>query len=161
MDDQELDDYMDYYQRTWTDDDQEVRGPDADFRKAMLKMFPVPTLDAKNDTGIGTSLSADDLPFVQAVQASLAVNKVVPDEYAANDITRPGSHYGHYRSMAELPASAKPFYEATARMVGISIEILVFVVFHIEMRVQKWAKMQVNDQAYVSDEHDDADVYSD
>jgi RNA polymerase I-specific transcription initiation factor RRN7 len=53
-------------------------------------------------------------------------------------IPRPGSSYRFYRSESELPDAARAFYDAAARLSGISLHTLVRAVFQTELRLQDW-----------------------
>ncbi|TAQ91213.1 hypothetical protein B7494_g399 [Chlorociboria aeruginascens] len=107
MSGKKLDEYLDWYQSTWTDD------RDPKMAEQMLQLFPLSDLPPKvpeisdHDYGVNK---------IKEVHKSLIVRKLVPlpvdDE--DDDIKRPGEFYRRYRSIDDLPADAKAFYEIAA-----------------------------------------------
>ena len=72
--------------------------------------------------------------------ASLKVQEPVPHDDA--EVNRPGSHYKQWRREEDLTENAKTFCEATSKLVGISVERLVRIVFRTEMKLRAWAMDQ-------------------
>lgn len=143
-----LDEYMDWYGSTITNE--EVRekgraGKEAEFRRAMFCYFPTdrPT-EQTGETGqqavIENSASHQE-DRVKEVQASLKPIRVLEDDDAHNKgepIHRPGSDYKRYKDVSELSGVAEEFYKETAKLSGISIDMLVQCVFSMERRLQEW-----------------------
>lgn len=78
---------------------------------------------------------------IRTVMSELRLRRAISNEQAANlerEIPRPGSFYRHYRTESSLPETAKPFYEAAAKVAGLSVRTLVKVVFQTELRIERW-----------------------
>ena len=77
---------------------------------------------------------------------------------------RPGMNYSHYRTPAEIPKLARPFYEAAAGAAGLSVHELAAAVFRTENKLEAWIaeKRKKNKRVKalddVSDDAEDEDV---
>lgn len=99
----------------------------------------------------------DPINRAKEVHKTLTLQKPVArvDDEESQDIVRPGEKYRRYRTVEELPESAKAFFEIAgklfllddvfilsltgiARNVGTSIEKLVHGVFTTEIQLEKW-----------------------
>lgn len=133
-----IDDYLDYFDKTWTVDAPRTRDKDADFRTALMDMFPV---------GQRASTNINNLNFaelrsrkVKAVQGSLRTRRVVTGEQERamkKKIARPGSLYRRYRYATELDGHTKAFYTAAADYAGLDLQSVVRAVHLSEQRLQK------------------------
>lgn len=92
---------------------------------------PVPDID--DEEAINAKL--------RTVMSEIRPRKAISNEEAAkleSEIARPGSFYQHYRTEDNLPETARPFYEAAAKIAGLSLRTLVRVVFQTELRIERW-----------------------
>lgn len=64
------------------------------------------------------------------------------------DIPRPGCEYRRYRTAAELPELARPFYETVADVAGIRVESLVAAVFQTEVLLTRWEENRRRREAF-------------
>lgn len=99
----------------------------------------------------------DPINRAKEVHKTLTLQKPVArvDDGGSQDIVRPGEKYRRYRTVEELPESAKAFFEIAgkllflndvfvlsltdvARNIGTSIEKMVHGVFTTEIQLEKW-----------------------
>jgi RNA polymerase I-specific transcription initiation factor RRN7 len=148
MSNEQLDQYMDWYQRTYT------RSTEAEYNvnKELLDMFPLkplPVEDPQRDPE--REREETQLNRLKEVLAAMKSVRPVSDEDARQlqldsetpvEVKRPGSHYLQYRNMEELslPESkiAKAFYEAAAEAACMSVERLVKAVWQTEAKMDAW-----------------------
>jgi RNA polymerase I-specific transcription initiation factor RRN7 len=145
MSDSSLDQYLDWYQRTWIDDRVAEKSKHGDFQRALYDMFPIdrkegitPKLSqvAENDGGgVETEMAQ-----LRAVHTSLRARRAQADEEMDGGMLRPGSGYKHYRHATDLPETARRFYEVVASRSGLSLEMLTKAVYLTERQVLKWAE---------------------
>lgn len=141
MDDMDMDQYLDWYQRTWADEDVRDQDKDAEFRRAMSSMFPIDSGAQQASVPATDDAQQSKMEKVKAVQGALKPRRVITEEEAEEyqrEINRPGSKYKQYRHESDLPEHAKAFYEAVAKLTGVSLNTLVQAVFLTERKLQKW-----------------------
>ena len=145
MSGEQLDEYMDYYERTFIDPDRiEQKLP-----KELLDMFPTGRLDgsepvsysyqeqfAKEQEAVGETLNE--------VIGSMKLRKVIPKE-SEEPVRRIGSLYKRYRWVEDLDGHAKVFHEKVAEMVGVKLETLVLAVGQMERLLIKWREAKVKE----------------
>ena len=162
MNEQKLDDYMDWYQRTWIDDDQDSKSKWWSFaygEKLLIAPVSAPILESFPLSEISPIRS--DPPDVEASAVRLKqvqrdLNYIKPILRSLNDTKRPGECYRRYKTIEDIPSLGKDFHELagmfllwisthddcsnwiTAKTVGISVEILVKGVYYIEGRLMEW-----------------------
>lgn len=141
-----LDNYMDWFQRSFAEEEVDDRDRDAPFRRAMLQMFPVDNTPLSRDGSAEASAPVHDQ--LHAVQASLKVHRVVEEEEDGATI-RPGMRYKHYRNEADLPDMARRFFEVVADIVALPLSDMVKAVFRMERKLEK----QVERRRSQSDEN--------
>jgi len=102
-------------------------------------------------------IDPDPINRAKEVHKTLTLQKPVAlvDDGGSQDIVRPGEKYRRYRTVEELPESAKAFFEIAgkllflndvfvlsltdvARNIGTSIEKMVHGVFTTEIQLEKW-----------------------
>ncbi|KAM0134144.1 hypothetical protein ACHAO1_005832 [Botrytis cinerea] len=145
---EQMDDWMNWYHKTWIDDrDQKVP-------QQILELFPLPDIIPETTMGI---VDPDPINRAKEVHKTLTLQKPVArvDDGGSQDIVRPGEKYRRYRTVEELPESAKAFFEIAgkllflndvfvlsltdvARNIGTSIEKMVHGVFTTEIQLEKW-----------------------
>jgi RNA polymerase I-specific transcription initiation factor RRN7 len=139
----QMDQYLDWYQRTWTDESVREQDKDSDFRTALFREFPVGPNDEQRSTSPaainGKAIQEAETERLKAVQSKLKVRAVITEEEAQDqgDIKRPGSQYKYFRKESDLPDNAKMFYEEAAKISGFSMKMLVKAVFLTEMKIQQ------------------------
>jgi RNA polymerase I-specific transcription initiation factor RRN7 len=78
---------------------------------------------------------------LEMMMSQIKSMRIISEEEAAgldHDLLRPGASYPFYRSVSILPDTARPFYEAAARLVGLSLHVVTRVVLQTEFRLQRW-----------------------
>lgn len=173
----QLDEYMDWYQRTFIDEsrvEQKSRG----LPTQLLDMFPTGRADgsapppydhsqaaAEEDEAIGQKL--------KTVSVNQNVRDVVPDDSEESSeisdeqkerliVARVGSYYKRYRRMEDLTPHAKAFHEAATEAVGVQLETLLLAVGQVERKLMKWkeAKLKADkekDSSITADDSSDRD----
>ncbi|KAL9103995.1 MAG: hypothetical protein Q9163_001015 [Psora crenata] len=151
---EQLDDYLDWYERTWVDDERaehKARG----LPKQLLDMFPT------GRQGDGSSCRAYDYrneaekqrkscdQLILQCTSELHQRNILTDgQEDEGSVNRVGSFYKRYRSVDELTMHARGFHEAAASAVGIKLTTLLVAVRQVERRLIVWRERQLR----VSDE---------
>ncbi|KAF4637295.1 hypothetical protein G7Y89_g796 [Cudoniella acicularis] len=126
----QMDDYLDWYQRTWTDD----REPK--MAEKGLSFFPLPELRPR---AVESSDQEQTVDLLKKVQQDLVLQRPISiEDDDTEDVKRPGELYKRYRVVDDLPENAKVFYDRAARNAGISLKMLVWGVFKLEVRLGNW-----------------------
>jgi RNA polymerase I-specific transcription initiation factor RRN7 len=148
MSNEQLDQYMDWYQQTYT----RSHEAEDDINKELLDMFPVKPLPAE-DPELDPEREGEETQLNRLKELQVAMKLVRPvsdedmrqlqlDSETPAEVKRPGSLYLQYRSMEELslPESriAKAFYEAAAEAACMSVERLVKAVWQTEAKMDAW-----------------------
>ena len=145
MSGEQLDEYMDYYERTFIDPDRiEQKLP-----KELLDMFPTGRLDGSEPVSYSYQEQfAKEQEAVEetlnAVIGSMKLRKVIP-KGSEEPVRRIGSFYKRYRRVEDLDGSAKVFHEKVAEMVGVRLETLVLAVGQMERLLIKWREAKVKE----------------
>ncbi|KYG42542.1 hypothetical protein M433DRAFT_176638 [Acidomyces richmondensis BFW] len=142
--DEELDAYLD-----WAEDNiasEEIRergkaGKDADFRRALFKMFPSGR-PSRHDGSLASELpkdSHDDMfkSKIRQVHAALKPQRIVEPREGFEDVDRTGSYYRRCKRMEELDGPMRMFYEKAGELAGVSLKSMVRAVNLVETRLQK------------------------
>lgn len=138
--DAKLDAYLDWFGDNIASE--EIRehgraGRDAEFRKVLFDMFPVPREDSETITLPQSTAEHTMDDRVREVQRALAPNRVVEHSHAAGDVVRPGSFYRRFRTVEELSGPVMAFYSKAAALAGLSLESMVQVAFLVERKLQR------------------------
>lgn len=177
MNSDQLDEYMDYYERTFIDREraeQKTRG----LPKQLLDMFPTNRLDGSEPFPYSYHLQVEREQLatqqtLETVMGSLKIRPVMPaDRDDGEGVHRVGSFYKRYRHVEDLDGVAKLFYDRVAERVGLSIETLVLAVLQVEQMLIKWRERKAKEDQVEgdvemsnakddSDEVDDEELYSD
>ncbi|KAL1599860.1 hypothetical protein SLS60_007665 [Paraconiothyrium brasiliense] len=138
MSGEELDQYLDFYLANFVDETQlQSKASDDAFQAAMYNLFPVEA-DPNNQP---RAISADQkhtkkLELVRAVHGTIKEVDAIEDDDGAG-ILRPGARYPEYTKKSNLPPHAARFYEEAARISGLTMEMLVRCVRHIERKIAR------------------------
>ncbi|KAF2127590.1 hypothetical protein P153DRAFT_343774 [Dothidotthia symphoricarpi CBS 119687] len=139
----QVDQYLGFYADTFLDDAeiQRTREND-DFRNALYEMFPTDGKSHGSSTTAVEEVSIQErLDVVKAVHSSMRSRAAVgDDDDAQEDVLRPGEAYRLYKKEHDLPGQAKIFYEEVARMVGLSMDMLIMAVLFTEARIEQWRR---------------------
>ena len=152
MSGEQIDEYLDWSEKTWVDESQESRGHD--LPKQLLDMFPTGRLNGSIPVRISFGEEAEiEKLFVDeklmAVQGHLRVRSVISEKHETESnkvVRRIGSFYKRYREIEDLPPHAKLFYETAATLISTSLAVLVQAVLHIEAKLQYWRMKQLKDE---------------
>lgn len=138
MKDDELDEYMDWVQETWITEKPTTAGRDADLWKAMYELFPVDQAprDERAFAGVDKDPSVAMLERIHTVQGALVTKN--PNLQGP----KPGSDYKQYQTVEQIPQVALPFFNCAARMVGITVDILLGAIQRIEKKMIRWERRQ-------------------
>ena len=156
MSGQQLDEYMDYYERTFIDPDRvEQKLP-----KDLLDMFPPGRLDGSEPASYSYQEQfAKEQEAVEekldAVIGSMRLRNVISKE-SEEPVRRIGSFYKRYRRAEDLDGYAKVFHEKVAETVGVKLETLVLAVGQIERLLIKWREAKVKEGLGEEGEEDTA-----
>ncbi len=163
----QIDEYLDWYEKTWIDEEARKSYPRA-LPEQLLEMFPTnrpegPTGPQEHALGEEDESRVDEgaiLDKIKQVQRAMRMRRVVSDEDAEDSkepIRRPGSYYKHYRRVEDLPHDARVFFDAAARVVGLSLRTLTKAVFQTESKLQAWKLAQrKTEAANLMQDHDQA-----
>lgn len=115
LSEKQLDQYMDWYQRTWTSLDQ----ANDDVHGEILNMFPLRQLP-DNREQIQTEIQRETASWekVQAAQAHLNMTTAISEEEetrASIQVLRPGMHYQEFREVEDLKSCSPPFSSTKKR----------------------------------------------
>ncbi|KAJ9614192.1 hypothetical protein H2200_002328 [Cladophialophora chaetospira] len=178
MTDEQLDNYMDWYQTTWiknntsTQASQEGGGID----KEILDMFPLHDVPERVSTRKDTEhLEAEEDVRVTArikqVQHSLKSRRAISKEEESERglaILRPGAHYIRYTRVQDLDRAAatgdnkqnavKVFHEEAAATACLSFKALLLAVNRTEEKIEKWLIARRREDFFGSDEDPDVSV---
>ncbi|KAF2122336.1 hypothetical protein BDV96DRAFT_537465 [Lophiotrema nucula] len=142
MSGRQLDQYLDWYKDAFIDWERIASSEDGQFRNALYEMFPT-TEDRPQESSTelpDQSTMSNKLDVVKAVHSSMHPRKAIPNEEMKEDALRPGQGYAYYRKLEDLPEQAKHFYEEAARVVGLSLDMLIKAVFFTERKIERWRK---------------------
>ena len=136
----QLDQYMEWYQRTWAS----TTTADEDVNGELLAMFPIgPTLP--KPVHPATVLHDEDArrKRVREVQARLKMNEVITDQEAtesATEVIRLGMQYQEFRDHKALSFSpiAKMFHIEAAELSCLSLDMLLRAVRQTERKILLW-----------------------
>ena len=144
MNQQELDSYMNWYQKTWVREPRS--GSDDSVSKEILDMFPLYSLDQPGEQTPRRREEDLEEAFNQRAQTttlSMKFQRPITDEEASDQelhVKRPGEGYRLYKQEEELPDAAKAFFEAAAKTACTSVKNLMLAVLQKEAQVTLWKR---------------------
>nr|OQO24931.1 hypothetical protein B0A51_10626 [Rachicladosporium sp. CCFEE 5018] len=143
MGDEDLDRYLDWYQTNLANEtvrEQGRAGKEADFRRTMMGMFPMP-LSTEKTTPMASSKSPEQRDklsqHLRETQANLTTLSVVSKPASDDKVNRAGTYYNRYREASELIGPIRVLYENASELGGTSLLGLVKAVFAVELRLEK------------------------
>lgn len=139
MNENQLDQYLDWYHDAFIDEDRLARGEDGEFRHALYEMFPIAKNQSQQRAEESPHQSAlsTEIEVVKAVHSSVRPRRARPDEAMKDGTRRPGQIYAIYRTLQDVPDQARPFYEEAAKIAGLSMDMLIQSVFFTERKIEK------------------------
>ena len=144
---EQLDDYMDWYEKTFIDEARAEEKPHG-LPKQLLDMFPIGRQDGSSPTTYShDQMAAEEQEIIdkrlKMVLGKLRLRNVVSDDPEGSggtngDSTPIGSFYKRYRKVDDLTPYAKVFHEAVAEAIGVQLETLILAVGQVERKLIKW-----------------------
>ena len=146
----QLDDYLDWYERTWVDEERTQRKARG-VPSQLLEMFPTGRQDGSQPKPYDFTSEAkveqeSTTQRLAEMMGRLQVREVVSGEERNLEervVMRVGSSYKRYRRVEDLNGHAKAFHEAVADVVAVTPETLLISVLQIERRLIVWREEQV------------------
>ena len=146
----QLDDYLDWYERTWVDEERaqhRARG----LPTPLLEMFPTGRQDGSqpkiHDFASEAKIEQESLIIQLAeTMSKLRMRDVMDEEDVHREegaVKRVGASYKRYRSLEELHGHARTFHEAVAETVAVTLETLLTSVLQVERRLIVWREDKV------------------
>lgn len=148
MSEPQMDEYLSWYETTWLDEEARGNKPKA-LPMQLLDMFPTdgpgepidPTSPLPSEDKQARRDSEATLDKVKQVQRLMKATTVLLDSDVdghAEHVRRPGSYYKRYRVIEDIPSVARTFFEAAARVVGLSLRSIVDAVYQTESKLEAW-----------------------
>lgn len=145
MSDPEIDDYLDWYEATWIENEGR-KITSRSLPQDLLDMFPISRQDDWETTNAESRstppmTASEALPQTARILRNNWVIRGIISEEGGNDdkspVARLGSYHKQYLHAGELPPHAKTFFEATARLAGLSVSTLVRAVYRLEIAIDQ------------------------
>ena len=135
---EELDQYMDFYERTFIDEER-AKTKSRGLPEQLLDMFPTGRLDGSSPAEYSykeqeETEEASRKKTLQTVIGSLKLRPIIADD-SDESIPRIGSSYKRYRKVEDLDGCAKVFHEKVAQVAGIKVETLLLAVGQLERKL--------------------------
>lgn len=156
MDPAQLDEYMDWYEKSWQDAPKTTT--------SIADLFPTSRPEAQSEPEPQSTLGEEEHSLnklLRTVMEGLTSIAVSPDK--DDECARPGNWYRRYRWESSLHENAKPFFELAAQLAGVSLSTLIRAVSVAEWRLANWqGKRRRPDQTegtpeIITTENDDED----
>ena len=158
MNDDELDEYMDWYQGMWLNTQKTEEG----IQKEILDMFPLQNRHELTTDELGVVLRNREAAIrslrderVKTVVGSLKARQAINEQAALDHeietgkrIMRPGEGYQQIRKPDELYGPARVFYAEAAKTACLSLNMLVRAVRAAEEKVDKWRKEKRREEVF-------------
>ncbi len=135
---EELDQYMDYYERTFIDEER-ARTKSRGLPEQLLETFPTGRLDGSSPLRYNykeqeRKAQASTKKTLATVMGSLKLRPVTPVK-GGEPVHRIGSFYKRYRKVEDLDGYARVFHMKVAQTIGIKLETLLLAVGQLERRL--------------------------
>lgn len=164
MTDRQLDQYMDWYQRTWIDSNNpgqqsQSQSQENALDREILDLFPLhelpePTRTRKAHEQAVREAEDQTTARIQKVQSSLmSCRAISPEEEAERGIQvlRPGAMYLQLRNLDDLAKAdeaVKVFHKEAAQMACMSVKALLRAVGHCEEKIERWLKDRRREEVF-------------
>lgn len=153
MTNHQLDQYMDWYQRTWIKGgtSQPGQSQEGGIDKDILDMFPLHELPSQVKTREQIQQAEEEeqirlSTWIKRVQSSLLPRRAISAEEESDrglDILRPGARYSRFRNPEDLSRGGKPvtiFHEEAAQTACLSVRALLMAVNRSEVKIELWQR---------------------
>lgn len=166
MSDEQMDGYLEWYEKTWLDLDEKER-TSYSLPQELLDMFPTGRPNGPGSSVPQSKHSEEDVEHDVLIQKTLSTQRALKTRGVVSEgkegkqtkrVRRIGSSYKRYRRVEDLPDHARVFYEATAKMAGLSLPTLVLAVFKMERKLQNWREERLKQEAEKSPTDESADM---
>lgn len=152
----QLDDYLDWYERTWVDEGRAERKPKA-LPKQLLDMFPTGRQDGTQPRPYNYQEEMDKEQGSKAIQieetmANLRLRKAKDDGHPTRSV---GSMYKRYRTESDLSSQARIFHKAVAKLAAIKLESLLTAILQIEYKLLAGRQRELRGEGAAVDESSD------
>ncbi|KIW26092.1 uncharacterized protein PV07_09219 [Cladophialophora immunda] len=164
MTDQQLDQYMDWYQKTWVTGKHTSptdQATDQGIERDILEMFPLhdvperPKTLAENEKANVEEQSRLSARIMH-VQCSLKARRAITLEEESErslDVLRPGSRYPRYPKVDDLDKAAesavvKVFHQEAAEGACLSVKALLLAVNRTEEKMEQWLVDRRREEAF-------------
>jgi RNA polymerase I-specific transcription initiation factor RRN7 len=142
MSDEETDDYLDWFEKTWVDEGLN-KGGKRPLPQELFDMFPISREGAPKEVPRVTEdeRRETDVERIQIVQQNLQLREIVPEGEEVGHIKlvkRLGDDFAQFHEASELTDIALEFHKAVAQVANISLELLVKSVIKVEKRLERW-----------------------
>ncbi|KAL6719846.1 hypothetical protein ACLMJK_001767 [Lecanora helva] len=153
MKSKEIDDYMDWYERTFVDEER-AETKNHGLPKQLLDMFPTGRQDASAPTpysyqGYAEKEQASTREKLASVMGSLQMRPIASDHGAEDGQkeAKIGSFYRRYRTVEDLDQDnyARGFHETVAEVVGVKLETLLICVGQLERKLIMWREAKIKE----------------
>ncbi|ERF76384.1 hypothetical protein EPUS_07092 [Endocarpon pusillum Z07020] len=144
MSQQELDSYMNWYQKTWVKEPRP--GLEDSVNKDILDMFSLHSLEPSGKLrSMQCEHELEEAAIHRALSTthSLEFQRPITDDEIGDqeaNIKRPGEEYKSYRSEEELPDVVKVFFRAAAETACTSVKNLILAVLQAEAKMTTWKR---------------------
>lgn len=137
MSNHQIDQYLDFYLTNFMDEEYLQTKEAADgLQAALYNMFPVVSDGTISSQGLLKHHQYDEkLNFVKAVHSATKEVKVFSGE--EHEPPRPGARYTQYSQENALPDHVRQFFEEAGRVAGLTIDMLLRCVQHIERKIAR------------------------
>ncbi len=145
---EELDQYMDFYERTFIDEER-AKTKSRGLPEQLLDMFPTGRLDGSSPAEYTYKEQEEkEETFrektLDAVTGSLKL-RAITSEDSGDPVPRIGSFYKRYRKVEDLDGCARVFHEKVAQIAGIKVETLLLAVGQLERKLIVYQKAKAKE----------------
>ncbi|KIW63244.1 hypothetical protein, variant [Phialophora macrospora] len=174
MTDQQLDQYMSWYQRTWIKNSASAQntqvhgGGSGSMDREVLDMFPLPDVTERRESREQNErLYADEdarlTDRIKQVQHSLGFRRAVSEEEELErglDLLRPGARYPRFAKIEDLDRAekvvpgghvARAFHEEAAQTACLSLKALILAVNRTEEKIELWLAARRREEVFGED----------
>lgn len=169
MTNHQLDQYMDWYQRTWIKGgtSQPGQSQEGGIDKDILDMFPLHELPSQVKTREQIQQAEEEeqirlSTWIKRVQSSLLPRRAISAEEESDrglDILRPGARYSRFRNPEDLSRGGKPvtiFHEEAAQTACLSVRALLMAVNRSEVKIELWQRERRRAEVLGEDDEEEA-----
>lgn len=161
FDPEQMDSYMDWYQRTFSNSDASFASRNSDLEKSIVDMFPLLNSQDKSatDSDMDTVIK-EQKDGVMRITSEAILPALVHDDDEADSLQVAGSMYAVYQSVEALKASVSNeedtnaqkaivyLHEQAAELACTDVKQLLRAVRHTEMKIMAWQTDQKRKEVF-------------